>query len=128
MALHSQSLPTVGEWYRAHAGQKCLFEVIDVDERSGTIATQWEDGDLDEFDEDTWQRMSPALTVSPSEWRDAPNLDTGDTVQYDNLPLTGGDEAAFHSDTHLDYTTPEPLEGDFLDSEDPYGYQDIDDS
>lgn len=57
--------PEVGQWYR-RLGKGEGFVVIDIDDDGRTIDVQSFDGDLDEFDRDSWDLM--ALTrVEPSE-------------------------------------------------------------
>jgi hypothetical protein len=59
--------PTVGHWYnRLEKGQ--LFQVVALDEQSGTIEIQEFDGDLDEIDLEEWRQMSIESAAPPEDW------------------------------------------------------------
>lgn len=73
--------PSVGEWYR-HLDGRC-FEVVAVDEDSGTIETQYFDGEVEEYDIETWYELEIEPTAPPEDWSgpydDLVHDDMGDT-------------------------------------------------
>jgi len=52
----------VGSWYRTPAGR--LFEVVSLD--ADGIEIQYDDGDLEEIDEEAWLEMEPFPTAPPA--------------------------------------------------------------
>lgn len=54
--------PAIAQWYKDSADQQC-FEVVAIDDISGTIDIQYLDGDLAEFDFDIWRQLE--LTPIP---------------------------------------------------------------
>jgi hypothetical protein len=59
--------PIVGNWYN-HLDKGDLFQVVALDERSGTIEIQEYDGGLDEIDLDEWRQMSIEAAAPPEDW------------------------------------------------------------
>lgn len=59
--------PIVGHWYN-HLDKGDLFQVVALDERSGTIEIQDFDGGLDEIDLDEWRQMSIETAAPPEDW------------------------------------------------------------
>ena len=60
--------PEIGKWYQ-DAVEDVLFEVVAVDEDSSTIEVQFEDGEVAEFDFDTWLQMILLSAEAPEDWR-----------------------------------------------------------
>lgn len=87
--------PEIGRWYQ-DAERDLLFEVVAVDEHAGTIEIQYEDGELDEFDEESWQQLILLPAEPPEDWRIPYELDDDD--QYDSdavlVPRPLGDPLA----------------------------------
>ncbi len=44
--------PEIGSWYRGI--DNCLFEVVALDDSEDTIEVQYADGDVTEYDRDSW--------------------------------------------------------------------------
>jgi len=57
----------VGQWYLREDTQE-RFQVLDYDERAGTVRIQMFDGSLDELDEDDWRALSPEPVEPPEDW------------------------------------------------------------
>ncbi|MFO1409689.1 MAG: DUF6763 family protein [Steroidobacteraceae bacterium] len=57
--------PAIGEWYRQHGEQ--LFEVVAVDEDSGTIEVQYFDGTVEEMEFDDWKEQWKAGALEAAE-------------------------------------------------------------
>ncbi len=57
-------LPPIGTWYQdAATGQ--LFEIVALDEKNRTIEVQYEDGDISEFDIESWGQLSLCQAEAP---------------------------------------------------------------
>lgn len=104
-------LPLVGQWYKdLDSGD--LFQVVAVDERSGTVDIQDFEGGLDEFELDEWLHHSLEQAAPPEDWTgpvddlepdDLGYSDTGAARHGDSMPeetagawrelLQQGDEA-----------------------------------
>lgn len=59
--------PIVNQWYR-HLDKGYQFQVVAVDEEERTVEIQHFDGDLEEFDFDTWAEMELELIEPPEDW------------------------------------------------------------
>lgn len=59
--------PLVGQWYN-HLDKGDLFQVVALDEASGTIEIQEFDGDLDEIDFEEWRQMIVESAAAPEDW------------------------------------------------------------
>ncbi len=59
--------PEVGQWYR-HLDKGEVFQVVGLDEKSGTVEIQTFDGDLDEIDAEAWDEMLLAPAEPPEDW------------------------------------------------------------
>ena len=64
----AKQMPVIGAWYQ-DAVEDVLFEVVAVDEQSLTIDVQYEDGEVGEFDVDTWMQMIVLPAQEPEDWR-----------------------------------------------------------
>tara|TARA_B110000116_G_C16796941_1_gene567382 strand:+ start:3073 stop:3390 length:318 start_codon:yes stop_codon:yes gene_type:complete len=58
--------PAVGNWYKDEIDHQ-LFEVVAIDAVTATIEIQYLDGDLAEFDTDTWTQLEVSLTQQPKD-------------------------------------------------------------
>ena len=70
--------PTVGKWFRRPNG--VVFEVVAVDEQDATIEIQYFDGNIDEFDLESWPRMLPVEVHGPDDWTGSFDMDPDDYV------------------------------------------------
>lgn len=59
--------PVVGHWY-SHLDKGDLFQVVALDEMSGSIEIQEFDGALDEVDLDEWRQMPIEAAEQPEDW------------------------------------------------------------
>jgi hypothetical protein len=81
----TQERPAIGQWYQEGDGG-ALFEVVARDERAGTIEVQYLDGEIAEFDRETWRELPLVLAEEPEDWRSPYELSAEDGVDPD-LPL-----------------------------------------
>jgi len=58
--------PVIGDWYKNALGQS--FEIVAIDETDGTIEVQFYDGELAEFDMETWEMLELAPIAPPEDW------------------------------------------------------------
>lgn len=59
--------PRVGQWYN-HLDKGNVFQVVALDEASGTIEIQDFDGGLDEVDMEEWRQMAIESAAAPEDW------------------------------------------------------------
>jgi hypothetical protein len=59
--------PVPGQWYESLDDEE-VFQVLSVDEDSELIELQYEDGDVEEIDYETWQELDLELTEEPEGW------------------------------------------------------------
>ncbi|TVZ39171.1 hypothetical protein P886_3566 [Alteromonadaceae bacterium 2753L.S.0a.02] len=58
--------PTVGSWYQDSTTLQ-LFEVVAVDEDTGSIEVQFDDGDIGEYELDSWGQLSIVAAAAPED-------------------------------------------------------------
>lgn len=59
--------PVPGQWYESLEDEE-VFQVLSIDEDSELIELQYEDGDVEEIDYETWQELDLDLTEEPEGW------------------------------------------------------------
>jgi len=59
--------PVPGQWYESLEDEE-TFQVLSVDEDSELIELQYDDGDVEEIDYETWQELDLELTEQPEGW------------------------------------------------------------
>lgn len=57
---------TIGDWYRSEETKE-TFEVVALDEGSGTIDIQYYDGTIGEYDAETWDAMHVHTCAAPED-------------------------------------------------------------
>ena len=57
--------PTTGTWYQEQT-TSLKFEVVGVDQKYGTIEVQYDDGDIAEYDQETWSKLDIIVTKAPN--------------------------------------------------------------
>ncbi|MEQ8408632.1 MAG: DUF6763 family protein [Gammaproteobacteria bacterium] len=61
-------MPEVSAWYQDVVSGS-LFEVVAIDEASGTIEFQMIDGEVGEYDNSTWRHLYLTPAEAPEDWR-----------------------------------------------------------
>jgi hypothetical protein len=61
--------PKPGQWYESLDDDE-VFKVLTVDEDDELIVLQYEDGDVEEIDHETWQELDLEHTEQPEGWSD----------------------------------------------------------
>ena len=59
--------PVPGQWYESLDDEE-VFQVLSVDEDAELVELQYEDGDVEEIDYETWQELDLDLTQEPEGW------------------------------------------------------------
>ena len=96
--------PRVGKWYKdVIAGS--VFEVVAVDDKQRTIETQLLDGELAEYDMESWDELSAVEVEEPEDWRSPFSLSSED-AHFDDETLYPDDFA-----DPLDRFEPEYING-----------------
>lgn len=82
MADTANPTPSIGEWYLDSETEE-EFEVVAVDEDSGTVEVQYFDGAISEFNRDDWNGHKLSRIEAPEDWTGALEpVEPGD-VNYD---------------------------------------------
>ena len=69
--------PVPGQWYESLEDEE-TFQVLSIDEDSELIELQYEDGDVEEIDYETWQELDLDLTEEPEGWSGSDDDDEDD--------------------------------------------------
>jgi len=59
--------PLIGEWYADQDTQQ-LFEIVAFDDQGLTVEVQFVDGEVSEFDIETWHSLNLELAAPPEDW------------------------------------------------------------
>lgn len=59
--------PVIGNWY-SHLDKGELFQVVALDEDTGTIEIQEFDGGIDELDFEEWRQLAVEPAAQPEDW------------------------------------------------------------
>lgn len=78
----SRFTPEVGAWYQ-DLQTGIVFEVVAVDDAAQTIETQCREGEISEYDFDSWRETQLILAEEPEDWRDAFELAREDSSDPD---------------------------------------------
>lgn len=74
--------PEVSAWYQDVISGS-LFEVVAIDDASGTIEIQMVDGEVGEYDPATWQQLYLSPAEAPEDWRSPYELSLEDGTDTD---------------------------------------------
>lgn len=88
----AKQAPLIGQWYQDAALNR-LFEVVAEDDYTGTIEIQYEDGEVDELDIESWNQMVIVAAAQPEDWRSSFELSEEDRNFSDDVfvPKLSGD-------------------------------------
>ena len=84
-----RTAPIVGSWYQV-LDLGTIFEVVAYDEEDECVEVQHLDGEVAEYDLDTWRDMHPKLVAPPEDWRSGFELSREDAVDPEQ-PLQTAD-------------------------------------
>ncbi len=59
--------PTIGSWYK-DVENNLTFKVVAIDEQDDTIEVQFTNGDISEYDNDTWYNSAFDNVEAPGDW------------------------------------------------------------
>jgi hypothetical protein len=74
--------PVPGQWYESVDDEE-VFQVLSVDEDAELIELQYEDGDVEEIDYETWQELDLDLTEEPEGWSGSEGEDDDEDDEFD---------------------------------------------
>ena len=75
-------MPEVAAWYQDVVSGS-LFEVVAIDEASGTIEYQLIDGEVGEYENSSWKDLYLSPAVAPEDWRSPYELNNEDKAYND---------------------------------------------
>ena len=75
--------PVPGQWYESLEDEE-TFQVLSIDEDAELIELQYEDGDVEEIDYETWQELDLDLTEEPEGWSGPVDEDEDDEELEDD--------------------------------------------
>jgi len=76
--------PLVGEWYTDQDTQQ-LFEIVAFDDQGLTVEVQYVDGEVSEFDIETWHTLNLELAAPPEDWSASYEVSRED-IDFNELP------------------------------------------
>ena len=94
--------PVPGKWYENLEDGE-VFQVLSVDEDSELIELQYEDGDVEEVDHETWQELDLNLTEEPEGWTGGDDEPDDDEDDWDDDEDDEDDEDDQDLDDRDDY-------------------------
>lgn len=80
----NKNLPEVSTWYQ-ELSSGALFEVVAIDELNNTIEYQLLDGELGEYDFNTWRLLAINKAEAPEDWRSPFELNSEDQAYSDQV-------------------------------------------
>ncbi|PCJ92907.1 MAG: hypothetical protein COA46_02735 [Porticoccaceae bacterium] len=80
----ASQVPVIGTWYQ-DAVEDQIFEVVAVDDDAGSVEIQYVDGEVSEFDFETWQQMLLLSAKPPEDWRASYELSDEDRSITDDV-------------------------------------------
>ncbi|MEX2468122.1 MAG: DUF6763 family protein [Pseudohongiellaceae bacterium] len=79
-------MPEISVWYQDVVSGS-LFEVVAIDDASGTIEIQLLDGEVGEYDVSMWQQLYLAPAEAPEDWRTPYELNSEDSLDSDQAQV-----------------------------------------
>ena len=76
----SELKPVIGHWYQDDRNG-ALFEIVAWDADEGTVQVQYFDGEIADFDLESWAELALRPAAAPEDWRSAFELD--DEEEFD---------------------------------------------
>lgn len=77
--------PQIGRWYK-ELESGALFEVVAWDHRAKTAEVQYVDGEIAEYDAESWAALALAPAAEPEDWRNPFEMSDEDGIDPD-LPF-----------------------------------------
>ena len=97
--------PVAGQWYRDLEDQE-VFQVLSVDPDEEILEIQYEDGDVEEIDLDTWHELDLEKTTEPEGWSgsedEEDDLDLDDDEEEDDWDEDDDDDDDWDDDEDTD--------------------------
>jgi len=77
--------PEVGDWYQ-RSGTGEIFQVVSLDDASGSVQIQSFDGQLESVEAEDWEELPLAAAAAPEDWTGALEDVELDDVTEDDSP------------------------------------------
>jgi hypothetical protein len=91
--------PKIDHWYQ-DSRSGALFEIVAWDSDEGTVQVQYLDGEIADFDLDSWSELALRPAAAPEDWRSAFEVDeSGDPDAAWHPPGWGSPLASVEPDT-----------------------------
>jgi hypothetical protein len=74
--------PVPGQWYESLDDEE-IFQVLSLDEDAELVKLQYEDGDVEEIDYETWQDLDLELAEEPEGWSGSDDDEDDDDLDDD---------------------------------------------
>jgi hypothetical protein len=81
-------VPIVGNWYQ-ELEEDLAFEVVALDEEGGTVEVQYVDGEIGEFDMESWDQLLLISIDEPEDWRNGYELSSEDSADNEAILQPG---------------------------------------
>jgi len=105
MAIESN--PVVANWYQDRNREE-RFTIVAFDQDEGVLELQYENGDLEEIDIDTWYELDTEEVAMPEDWTLAlDNMDEQEAARVESESYEDD-----WNDEIMDTSDSEPQEGD----------------
>lgn len=88
--------PTIASWYK-DVENDLTFKVVAIDESDDTIEVQYLNGDIGEYDKDTWYNSTFDFVEAPEDWS-APF----DEIETDDLGYSDPDKHTNPNQENMD--------------------------
>lgn len=85
----TRHIPQIGHWYQ-DSDSGLLFEIVALDRDEGTVQVQYVDGELADYDLDSWADMQLRSAAAPEDWRSAFELDEDEQLDAALRPTQWG--------------------------------------
>ncbi len=103
--MSTQADPIVSNWY-SHLDKGQEFRVVAFDGDNALVEIQYFDGDLEEFDLESWYQLDIEPTEAPENWSGPVDIAEQDDLGTSVTDTTSSDWAAPLQEQHLTKETP----------------------
>lgn len=93
--------PVIDNWYK-DVENNLMFKVVAIDEKDDTIDIQYFNGDIDEFDQDSWYNSTFDYIEAPEDWSAPYELETDDLGYSDTDKHVKPDDESLNLSDMLD--------------------------
>jgi len=108
VSMGREHIPVPGKWYE-NLEDEDVFKVLSVNEDAELIEIQYDDGDVEEIDYETWHEMDLELSAEPEGWasrdedEDEEDWDEDDDEEDEDWDDDDDDDDEEEDGDHKDY-------------------------